>query len=613
MFHNLQIRSAKSHRRKPSLTIRSGVTKRRVSAVSAATASNVPSITFMENLFGAEFPEAFDSTDERSFKSKKTILDLPTELLDIVCEYVSKLDIKRLRLASKRLADSVYLRIDRVYISPNRANLDYLRTILAHPRYKGRVHEIVFDGTRLEEYPTLESFRKAIIFGERHIRLAICKRLDEALEIYGDDGIQYYHFLNGEGMFKDTDGYLNDAVKEILLRYEDDFSRDVLARNAMMMSIADSYAVYQDLYREEQEIASQQLDAEALHQALAGFPKLKRITLTSETWWPWNIQPRYNTPFRRSLPSGFRKPVAYSGYDDPVPLGVTHLNQLPEPDRSVCRGYSIVLSALLSMPVPSIEELIFDSSNNSRVGMPWHIFDSNKSAFLDSTKLMFRRTPLNRLQLSFVYCACTSTTHQGSNIKAIIPILLSELRNLEHLDLNMRGWDWYDDQSVTYLLHEQRITTLKTLTLRHCVMSEDELYNLIIALKSVQHVTLCHMTIDGSEPVHWVQTFERLRDYYATTMQISKPHYTIIEPLPSEGGDVGDDGEWLAEHYSHLVDEEVDAFLYREADCPFLETAEREDEWDVIRRDVGWRVYDGDWASRESMSQIYEREGRYEM
>src|SRR4051812_43119994 len=116
MFSNLQIRSAKPHRRKTSMAARAGVTKRRVSHVTTS-ANDVPSLDFMEGLFGDEFPEAFGS---RAMKSSKSILDLPAELLALVCEDLSRLDIKRLRLSNRHLGANVDLRIDRIYVSPNR-------------------------------------------------------------------------------------------------------------------------------------------------------------------------------------------------------------------------------------------------------------------------------------------------------------------------------------------------------------------------------------------------------------------------------------------------------------------------------------------------------------
>jgi len=598
MFQNLQIRSAKSHRRKPSLTIRSGVTKRRVSAVSAVTASNVPSISFMENLFGAEFPEAFGGTDGRPAKSKKTIMDLPAELLEIVCEYMSKLDIKRLRLASKQLADSVYLRIDRVFISPNRANLDYLHTILAHPRYKGRVHEIVYDSTRLARYPTLGSFRRAIVNDERDIRRAISSRLDEAIEIYGDDSPQY-RLLDVEGLQNDEDGYLTDPVKEILLRYEDDFSRDVLARNATMMSIEDSYAVYQALYHEEQEIVTQQLDADALHRALVGLPKVKRVTLTSEAWWPWNIRPKYNTPFHRSLPPGFRKPLVYTDRDRPGPL--INVSGPPDAYPSECRCYTVILSALLSTPIPSIEEFIIDSEN-LHTGISEHIFEP-ASALFEDTRLMFQRTPLKRLRLSFCYCSCADLKEQGAENNFVIPLLLSELKQLEHLDLNIE--ERLNDHAEMPLISHNDMARLKTITLREFNIEDDELFDTLVALKNAEHITLYHM-INISSPIHWAQLLQRLKEHYATTMDGTKPHYTIVEPIPL---DVLDNPFGTAESFSHLVDDEIDAFLYGEADCPFLDTTDTDDEWNFGKMHVGWRVYDRDWAVRERMAEVCERAG----
>ncbi|CAE7200758.1 hypothetical protein CFE70_008129 [Pyrenophora teres f. teres 0-1] len=603
MFQNLQIRPAKSHRRKPSLTIRSGVTKRRISAVSAVTANNVPSISFMENLFGAEFPEAFGNADGRPAESKKTILDLPSELLEIVCEYISKLDIKRLRLASKRLADSVYLRIDRVFISPNQANLAYLHTILAHPRYKGRVHEIVFDCTRLEEYSTLESFRRAIVSNERDTRSAIADRLDEAIEIYGNDSPQA-RLLEEEGMYQNEDGYLTENVKEILLRYEDDFARDVLARNAIMMSTEDSYAVYQTLYHQEQEIVQQNLDSDTLHQALAGFPKVKRVTLTSEAWWLWNVRPRYNTPFHRSLPPGFRKPLVFSDRDRPGPVRM-HLGSYgpPQPDQSVCRGYTIILSALLSMKVPSIEEFIIDSEN-AQTGIPEHVFD-RRLTFYNETRLMFQCMPLKRLRLSFVPCYCIhaiGSEHGQTNI--IIQGLLAELKDLEHLDLDMR--DVRVNHAIAPLIDDLGKANLKTLTLRNLAMSVDEFYEFLIALGNVQHITLYHMTHAGGEAVHWAHLFQRLKEYYTTSMQGTKPHYTIAEPILLEEIE---DLFGTAVRFSHLVDEEVDAFLYGDSECPFLDASEAENEPNFFKRHVGWKVHDRDWTMRERMTEVCGREG----
>jgi hypothetical protein len=178
MFSNLQIRPAKPHRRKPSMAARAGVTKqRRVSQINT-NINDVPSMSFMEGLFGDEFPDAFASG---GVKGNKSIQDLPAELLAIISQDLSKLDIKRLRLSSKHLATNVDLRIDRLYVSPNRTNLECLKKILDHPRHRLKIIEIVWDDAQLDEYADLESFRNALIIDENEKRTAIEEMLDLAI------------------------------------------------------------------------------------------------------------------------------------------------------------------------------------------------------------------------------------------------------------------------------------------------------------------------------------------------------------------------------------------------------------------------------------------------
>jgi len=59
----------------------------------------------MEELFGDEFPEAFATNPGGVRAHKKKIWDLPVELLSLTCQYLSGLDIKRLRLASQHFAN----------------------------------------------------------------------------------------------------------------------------------------------------------------------------------------------------------------------------------------------------------------------------------------------------------------------------------------------------------------------------------------------------------------------------------------------------------------------------------------------------------------------------
>ncbi|KAL1798651.1 hypothetical protein ACET3X_002688 [Alternaria dauci] len=596
MFANLQIRPApaKTRRRKPSLSIRAGVAKRRVSTVSAVSASNVPSMSFMEGLFGDEFPEAFGG----GAQNKKTITDLPAELLEIVCEHISKLDIKRLRLASKHFASSVYLRIDRIYVSPNRANLDYLHQILAHPTYPGRVREIVWDDALLREYSTLEGFRAAIIADERETTRSIERRLEEAMEIYGDGNPEYQSLEMGDLL---QDGRLTEPGKEILLRYDDMFSRDVLARNAAMMSIEDSYALYQELYRQEQELMEQGIDAMALHQALAGFPNARRMTITTDVWPAWNIMPRYNTPYHRALPLGFRKPPvwpwlrSFEEAEGMYKMWHPRATDPPKTGKPVPEGhrnYNVVVSAILAMSDPHIEEFIVESEHQARLYHHCDLTESSRNYQL--TKQMFQRTRLKHLKMTFSPPNDYLMSPEGlTNLKT----LLEELQHLEHLDLGINdsrsGRTWRFFLRFNPIPETMRLR-LRSLTLRNVKLSEEDLSNMFTTSPALQHVTF-HDCFQRMRPgCEWPFLFRQLREYYHGQVNISKPSFTVVAPLGRE--------------YSQLVDEEVDAFLYGDGDaeCPFVNLPPRPGA-NALKPYMGWKVWNRDWSVRERLAEMAER------
>jgi phage terminase Nu1 subunit (DNA packaging protein) len=546
----------------------------------------------MEGLFGDEFPEAFGG----GAQNKKTITDLPAELLEIVCEHISKLDIKRLRLASKHLASSVYLRIDRIYVSPNRANLDYLHQILAHPTYSSRVHEIVWDDALLNEYETLQEFRDAIATDERETTRAIESRLEEALDIYGDENPEY-RSLEMEDLLRD--GRLTEVAKGILLRYDDQFSSDVLARNAAMMSIEDSYSLYQELFRQERELVKQQIDAAALQQALRGFPNARRITITTDVWPSWNVLPRYNTPYHRSLPFGFRKPAVWPW------LRPRHQSEAifdqwschDGKDRDLLpgerRSYGVVVSAILAMPNPQIEEFIMESEHKAK-GYH-HCFLIETSRNYQITKQLFQRTPLKHVKLII-----TPPNDYIRNEEALTNVqsLLSELQCLEHLDLSFN--DSRSARTARFFLQLNPIpatmrSRLRSLTLRNVKLSEEHLRDIFTTSPNLQQVTIydCFQRIRPA--CEWPWLFRQLRKYYNREEDVSKPSFTVVAPLSCQ--------------YLQLVDEEVDAFLYGddEAECPFVNQPPTPGG-NAIKPHMGWKIWNRDESVRERMTEVAERE-----
>ncbi|KAJ6200782.1 hypothetical protein J3E72DRAFT_211991 [Bipolaris maydis] len=595
MFSNLQIRPAKPERRKPNLTIRAGVSKRRVSYVSALSASRVPSLSFMEGLFGDEFPEAFGSGEGTSAKRRKTILDLPAELLDLVCAHISKPDIKHLRLASKQLANSVYLRIDRVYVSPNRANIDYLYQILSHPRYKHCVHEVVWDDTRLEEYKTLNSFRDAILLDERETTRSIESRLEEAIWIYGDDNPEY-HALEHDDLFE-SNGRLTEIAKEILLRYDDQFSREVLARNATMMDIEDSYSLYQDLYREEQAIMGQEADIDALEKALMGFTALKRVTYTTEIWRSSAFPHPNNTPFHRSLPVGFRKPQirnVFRAHFRPIeahdsPMRTTVRSSRPSMHSG---DYSRLVSTILDTPNLGIEEFVVETENESMIPSKDE-FSLNRRD-IDNTRNLFRNTALKYLKFPVTFEEDTRADSTPHNIYSP-QNFLAELQHLEHLDLNLScnmipPMFGYVPRFIP--IPENLRRQLKTLTLRHVVAEDDGLFGLITSMPNLRHIAL-YCLYQGNGRPGWAPLFQRLKTHYSTTNHPIKPSFVIFQPLDPDTIN------------SQLVDQEVDNYLYDNGENPFMETEVQ--TLARLKQHMGWRVDPRDEAVRETMSDFCAR------
>jgi len=603
MFSNLQIRPARSHRRKPSLSIRAGVTKRRVSAVTAATASNVPSLSFMEELFGDEFPEAFATNPGGVRANKKKIWDLPVELLSLTCQYLSGLDIKRLRLASQHFAKHIDLRIDRVYISPNQANLDCLQWVIQHPRHSKRVREIVWDDAQLEEYPTLESFRQAIVLDQFQWTTEIERRLEKSVQGHSGNGLLDYDFLDRDVFFP-LDGRLNDAAKDILLQYEDRFSRAVLARSAFMMSVEDSYVLYTKLYEQERDLIKRRIDVSALEHALQHLPGLRKITLTSEVWRPWNYVPRYDTPYSRSLPAGFRKPTVWPWLEkrplETEAMFERRFDTLLSPFTgwlpTAWRGYTIVTSALLSQQSNNIEEFIIDTGRE-RTGLNRNLF-TQPNQELDQTMDLFRRIPLKRLQLVINDVRCDDILRELPHTPPIWDQLkraLNELQYLTHFDLQLHGdlaQCFYWERVLPPFLPSQ----LKTLSLRAMVIAEPSLLRLVKRMRNAQQITLDNITlVPDQEHSNWVEAshpehfFYTLRDYYAEFAQetsIARPFFTWIENL----------GPWQSFfHRCRMVHEEINDFLYGGWDCPF--------DGRVVKENVGWVIDTRDSEFKQRMAE----------
>ena len=538
-------------------------------------------------MFGDEFPEAFSTGDDRAGRRRASILGLPTEMLQVICAFLSKSDLKRLRLASSELAERVELRIDRVFVSPNRANLTCFDMVLGHPRYRLQVEEVVWDDSQLEAFPSLQSFDCAIRTQEAIERWNIHGHIDQFLcrELYYEDEDPNYFRspeLEPEDLFL-PNGYLTDHAKTLLLRFDNKASRDIIARNETeMMSMEDSYTLYQKLYQDEQEIMKRGLDVKALHHGLAGFPNLKRITLTTDVWKSKYSPPSYETPFFRALPSSFRKPTVWPwlpGRPDGNKEWYAHrkhtMNQPVEHRLPFeWRAYSVIMASLVAVPHPSIEAVIIETGYGG-AGISHQLFAAPNKEY-DTTIEACQLLNLTKFKL-VINSYSTGVLGNPYLDSGLLKDLFSSMRYLEHLDFQPNSDNRRGILDPDNVFSEATLHRLKHFALRDTLMTEEGLYELIIKLRNTESITLDRLEIVQGT---YYNLLHRLQEYFAGTA--CRPRFTIINDcdLAATFGVKG----------SCLCDKDVDNFLYDNGACPFTE-----DEGFYTKNGSRWLTNDNDW------------------
>lgn len=538
-------------------------------------------------MFGDDFPDAFAHTDGRSCKSNKTLLDLPAEILAIVCQTLSGIEIKRLRLVSRDFAEHVELRIDRVFISPNRANLDCLNSILDHPRYRLRVREIVWDDSELFEFPKYHMFLNELDQDREDARVALEKHLYTFRQL--DDGIGPAGDTFRLEDYMQDDGLLTQLGRALLIDAKDDRSSIFLARNVAAMQMEDSeaeesYTLYQKLYQDEKEIIKRGWDARGFQRALTELPNLKRVTLTTVNWAPWNTVPVYDTPFSRALPVWFRKPSV------PCRIGISGKPpNLKEGLPVEWRSYTVVMSLLAAFPVPSLQELAVETGDEN-IGLPF-MFCQEGNVDFSNTLQVLSNSRLTKLKLSLINC------HSPSPSACRMESLISAAPYLEELDLKFE-YDCGDVQNVLAAgflnLH---FNSLKTLTLRYTNVNDDWLIAVVAQTKTLKSCILDNINKKTTGHLGNIRhdspysLFSRLKGHFNAT-STPRPSFTWMQAacfyyFP----------RYLSTTrpvYNQLLREELDAFLYEGAEMPFYPADEAALQGQVWKPGFGRRVVSGE-------------------
>ena len=486
------------------------------------------------------------------------LASLPIDVFYLICDCLPQGDLKKVRLLNRTISKLVRLRFTRVFLSPNKTNINAFRGIAKSDDFRSQVREIVWDDARLKFYNRQRlSLHDSAMLGE-DLRLGCADTVSQE-----EKGFEHFEH-DVECDEADVD------EKEMLARRV-----ELWGANFNEMSLEDCFTVYNDLYDEQQEIIESGEDVETLLLGLTSFPNLERITVSSEAWRFKPLFPKFSTPFFRALPPGFRMPLPWPwlGDDDrETAEDEDPFEKLKLPwdeAHQEWRGYQIVISALLfSYPNHSVRELITDT-NFERTGLSHQLFASDQQNVGYATTLqLFATVPLTRLELCLNVHTAEETSfscfHNGLLRKA-----LSHLSALKHLMLctsiyhdTMR--DIINDNNTdTPWIHIDELipleffqTRLESLHLRNFFLHGKSLLVALEQLKSLSAVHLDSLTL--TEEFTWREFWHQAKNELTTRWRPDQPTVTFMYQL-------------FSPHARLDISAELAAFLYGDEECPFAE------------------------------------------
>ncbi|KAJ8118738.1 hypothetical protein OPT61_g339 [Boeremia exigua] len=385
---------------------------------------------------------------------------------------------------------------DAVIAKKEATNIDAFRGVLEHETLRNQVREIIWDDARLEDYEQRPLQSRKTPF-------------------------EYYVTI------------VRDQTSNIQ-RQKENVRKAKLRRSGVrnMLSLRESYDLYNRLYIEQQVIIKSGEDTEALMLGLKSFPALKRVTVT---------------------PSAWRNGV------------YTYMMLLPWDEvYEEWRGYQIVVDAVLATSsAHKVEELIIDS-NDELTGISHQLFASKENIGYASTVQLFQAIRLTTLEL------CLNPTEARMidfNFlrNSLLRSALSHLSSLKRLTLS-HGVDRSFTQNLVNIEEiiplDTLAPTLQYLKLQHFHFRGESLYSGLIFLPALKTIVLD--SIDLSDEFTWQAFFFRVkRELVQDTT--SSPSWSPGMPELIVKNRI--------DKLNNRLDSsaEVQAFLFEDGDCPFAE------------------------------------------
>jgi hypothetical protein len=297
-------------------------------------------------------------------------------------------DIKNLRLSCKLLASISALRINRVFLSANPLNVKIFREIADHEVFRHGVTEIIYDDARLPR----SAFEAQAI---RQPEMLITGPPPSSLTLWESEFRQTAEEADEEwfqSARKENLREINSHKSHTKGRW-DSPTRTEQAES--QMSYQASWAYYQDLVRQQDEIIASGADKEAFLYGLQRFPSLQTITITPAVH-GMLFSPLYKTPMIQAFPFGFNYPL---------PRGWPTRNEVEPPFnaapwvdeenedwagqvRANWRGFLLIARALAQeRRHHHISEFLIDS-NQLQTGISSRLFEQPCEAYTDIVSIL---------------------------------------------------------------------------------------------------------------------------------------------------------------------------------------------------------------------------------
>ncbi|KAJ4193817.1 hypothetical protein NW759_016563 [Fusarium solani] len=407
-------------------------------------------------------------------------LRLPNELVGSICHLLPNSTIKNLRLTCRFLADKSQLRLRRVFISPSLHDLDALRGIADHDKFRHGVEEIIWDDATF----------KSIQSHEEEYPYDWISSTEEEDEEEDDDEEPVPGWFARLCKFNITrlKARMNGAKRpDTIIRQEE-------LDNAM--SLRESFKHYQVLVQQQQDILQIRADEDAFRYALQRFPRLKRVTVTPAAH-GFLFEPLYETPMIRNLPYGFLYPIP-RGW----PVADNNLDrEIAEPwdsddasevEKEQWHGFRIVMRILAEEQHHHVSELVFDN-HRITTGINHFAFHPPSKEY-HSLCTILKRPGFRRLDLSLLMGYLTDAESEDWDIYRNQDLYkaLTGAPDLEHISLQTDyqeygyhlGGSMDEFVSLFTVFPVDHWTRLRHFGLSHVQVTQDELISFLAKLPS---------------------------------------------------------------------------------------------------------------------------------